>query len=134
MMTENNKKVSVADYTPILTFVISFFIFHLFDWQDATHFTLAVFVSLVTYMIELHFVKDERVVSKKDIKTTSFHAGMLTLLAIVVFGTGVLHWYRLMPITGRMILLLLAVVIYLAVMFYALRILTYIKATSEQKK
>ncbi len=129
-----NKKTSVADYTPVLAFVISFFIFHLFDWQDATHFTLAVFVSLITYMIELHFLKDDKVVSKQNIKTTSFHAGLLTLMAMLVFATGFLHWYRLIPIAARTILLLLVVVIYLAVLFYALRTLTYIKAHSEEKK
>jgi MFS family permease len=133
-MAENINKTSITDYTPILTFVISFFIFHMFDWQDATHFTLAVFVSLATYMVELHFLKDDKVVNKKNIKTTSFHTGILTFFALLVFAAGSLHWYRLIPITGRTILLLLAVVIYLAVLFYAIRTLIYIKAISEEKK
>ena len=91
-MKEESNKATVAEYSPILTFVISFFIFHLFDWQDATHFTLAVFVSLATYMVELHFLKEDHKVSKKDIKTTSFHAGLLSLMALLVFTSGFLHW------------------------------------------
>jgi len=84
-------------------------------------------------MVELHFLKEDHKVSKKDIKTTSFHAGLLSLMALLVFTTGFLHWYRLIPATGRWILLILAVVIYLAVLFYAIRTLNQIKSVSEEK-
>jgi len=133
-MLEKNQKLSAADYSPVLTFVISFFIFQLFDWQDATHFVLATFISLATFMIELHLLKEEKNLTRKSIRQTNFYSGLLTLFFLFVFASGFLHWFRLIPISWRTAILLFLVIAYLVVLFRAIRTLHFVKITSENKK
>ena len=132
-MIDKNKN-SAVDYTPVIGFVISYFLFHLFDWQEATHFVFSTIVSLIIFMIELHFIKEDYELNRKNLKKSSFFAGLLSLVSILVFSTGVLSWYRIMPYAWRMALLLICVVIYIAILFRAINILIIIKLESEKKK
>lgn len=129
-----NKKNSAADYTPIFGFVISYFVFHIFDWQDATYFVFATIVSLIIYMVELRFIKEERELNKKNLKSTSFITGLLSLVTIIIFIIGVLSWNRVIPFSWRMALLLFTEVIYVAILFRAINILIAAKLMSEKKK
>jgi len=132
-MTDKNKKTA-SDFTPIFGFVISYFLLHIFDLEDATYFVFSTIVSLIVYMIELHFIKEEYVLNRKNLKTTNFITGLLSLMVIIVFSIGVLSWYRVIPFSWRMALLLISIVIYIAVLFRAINDLISIKIVSEKKK
>lgn len=132
-MLDNKHKMSAADYSPILTFVISFFIFHFFDWQDATYFVSSVLVSLLTYNYEVYLLKDERELNRSNKKKTGFHSGLLTLMFLLVFAVASLHWYRVISMGWRMGLLLAVVVIYMAILFRAVNMLFYIRLQSPKK-
>lgn len=132
-MIEKSKK-SAGDFTPVIGFAISYFIFHIFDWQEATHFVFSTIISLIIYMIELHLIKEEYELNRKNLKNSNFFAGLLSLMTILVFSIGVISWYRFLPFSWRMALLLVSVVIYIAILFRAINVLTSIKLMSEKKK
>ena len=132
-MLDSKPRMSAADYSPVFTFVISFFIFHFFDWQDATYFVLAVLISLLTYTYEVYLLKEERDVNRQNLKKTGFHTGLLTIQFLVIFGIAFLHWYRIIPMAWRMGLLLFAVVIYMAILFRAVNTLFAIRLHSPKK-
>ena len=132
-MSDKNKK-SAADYTPVIGFVVSYFLFHIFDWQEATHFVFSVIVSLLIYIIELHYIKEEYQLNRKNLKSSNFFAGLLTFLNLIVLIIGIFSWYQIIPYAWRMALLLFSVVIYIAVLFRAINVLIMIKQVSEKKK
>ncbi len=132
-MLDKKSKMSASDYSPILMFLVSFFVFHFFDWQDATYFVFSVLVSLLTYNYEVHLLKEERDLNRHSIKKTNLHLGLLTLMFLIVFGVAFLHWYRVISMAWRMGLLLTVVVIYIAVLFRAINTLFYIKLQSPKK-
>lgn len=126
--------MSAADYSPILAFIISFFVLHIFEWQDATYFTFAALVSLAAFMIEVYLLKEEKLVSKKNSRKFAFYYALLTVLFLAIVASAFLSWYRVISISARTALLLIAVVIYLAVLFRAINVFISIKASSENKK
>jgi hypothetical protein len=132
-MTDKNKN-SAADYTPVIGFVVSYFIFHLFEWQEATHFVFSTMISLAIFMIELRLIKDEYELNRKSIKSSNFFTGLLSLVTAVVFIIGILSWLRSFSYTWRMALLLVSVVIYIAILFRAINFLISVKQISEKKK
>jgi len=132
-MLDNKPRMTAADYSPIFTFVISFFIFHFFDWQDATYFVFSVLVSLLTYNYEVHLLKEERELNRHSKKKTSFHSGLLLVTFLIVVAVAFLHWYRVIPMAWRMGLLLTVVVIYVAILFRAVNTLFYIRLQSPKK-
>lgn len=126
--------MSAANYSPILAFIISFFVLHLFEWQDATYFAAAAFISLATYMIEVFLLKQEKVITSKSSRQFAYYYALLTFFLLGVFAAAFLSWFRVVSISARTALLLLAVVIYLAVLFRAIHVFIAIKTTSENKK
>ena len=128
------KKNSAADYTPIFGFVISYFIFHLFDWQDATYFLFSTLVSLIVFMIELRFIKDDYEVNRKNLKSTGYYTGLLSLVTVFIFIVTILSWSRIISFSLRMALLLFLEVIYIAIIFRAINILISVKSESAKKK
>jgi hypothetical protein len=133
-MSNQEKRMSAANYSPILAFIISFFLLHLFEWQDATYFTLAALVSLATYMIEVFLLKEEKVITKKSSRHFAYYYALLTFFFLGIVATAFLSWFRVISISARTALLLLAVVTYLAVLFRAINVFITIKTTSENKK
>lgn len=132
-MPDINKK-SAADYSPIITFVISYFFLQLFDLHEATNFVLASLVGLVAFMVDVYYLKEEKHLSKENIRLTAFYTGLLTLFFLVVFSTGILNWYKMVSTSWRMGLLLIAIVLYMAVTFRAINVLNEINSKSEKKK
>ena len=130
---EENKK-SAADYTPVFGFVISYFIFHLFEWQDATYFMFSTLVSLIVYMVELRFIKEEYQINRKNIKSTSYYTGLLSLFMLFIFIVTILSWSRMISFSWRMALLIFLEVIYIAILFRAINVLVNVKSVSEKKK
>ncbi|MCB0282874.1 MAG: hypothetical protein KDF60_09870 [Calditrichaeota bacterium] len=126
--------MAAADYSPVLAFVISFFVLHIFEWQDATYFTVAAFISLAAFMIEVFLLKEEKIISKKNSRKFGFYYALLTVLFLTIVAAAFLSWYRVISISARTALLLITVVIYLAVLFRAINVFISIKASSENKK
>ena len=133
-MLEKNSKISAADYSPIITFVLGYFLIHLLDFQEATNFVIAALFSLVAYMVEIHFVKEEYSLSKEGLGKTSYYTGILTFSFLVIFVIGILNWFRLVSASLRMGAILVAMTIYMVIMFRAIHILIDVKLNSKKKK
>ena len=117
---------------PVLTFIGSYFLFHLFDWMEATQFILAVLVSLLTYFMMVADFKAEYK-EKMDLSKLNFFTGLLTILFIMIFLHGFLHWYRMIAFNHRMILLFALLLIYITILFRAIRTLTLLKSMAQNK-
>jgi quinol-cytochrome oxidoreductase complex cytochrome b subunit len=132
-MTEMSNKKSAADYSPVITFVISYFFLQLFDNQEATNFVLASLFALIAFMVDIYYLKEDKYLSKENIRITNFYAGLLTIIFLIIFTAGILSWYRMVSISLRMGILIFSVVIYMAVIFRAIRIVIEINSKSEKK-
>ncbi len=58
-MLEKNSKISASDYSPVIMFVVVYFLIHLLNFQEATNFVVAALFSLIAYTIEVHLIKEE---------------------------------------------------------------------------
>ncbi len=125
--------MKIADYAPILMFLLSFFIVHLFDWRDASYFVISVLVSLLTYNYEVYLLKQEFVLNKENKKKLKFHSGLLMLMFFILFAVAFLDWYRIIAVSWRMGLLYFVVVIYMAILFRVVNTLFYIRKKSSKK-
>lgn len=128
-----NSNKNLMEILPVLTFIGSYFLFHLFDWMEATQFILATMVSLGTYFVMVSDFKVKNKDTDADFKGLNFYVGLLTLLALIIFLHGFLHWYRMVSFTLRMSVLFGLLLAYMVVLFRALRIFNDLKNMIAQK-
>ncbi len=128
------QKKNMLDWLPIWTFVISYFLFHLFDWMEATQFLLASIVSTATYMLMIYDLKTEHKGKKWNYKPLNFFNGLLSMYTVVLFAQSFIHWHRMIGAFARAALLYSLIVIYIAILFRAIRVYIYHKMQLEQIK
>jgi hypothetical protein len=114
---------------PIITFIGSLFIFHLFDWMEATQVLVASIIGGLTIFLMIGECKDEYKdkIRKADLKQINLYVGVLTVLVILLFVNAVIHWSRLIDFTARFGILLLLTLIYLVILIRLIRILSDLK-------
>ena len=56
---EAEQKAKLYDSLPVITFIISYFILHLFDWMEATQLLIAAIVGSLTMFAMISECKDE---------------------------------------------------------------------------
>lgn len=130
MEPDRNKKL--YDMLPVITFVISYFLLHLFDWMEATQFLIAILISNLTYFAMVSEFKEE-VQNRRQLKKLNFFVGLLSLMFLLMVVNGFIHWNRLIHVNYRMALLFLLVLIFLIILFRAIRVLASFKAAAEKK-
>jgi hypothetical protein len=127
-------KKDIGNWLPILTFIISYFLFHLVDWVEATQFLLASIVATATYMLMVYDLKSEHKGKKWNYKPLNYFNGLLTVFTILIFAQSFVHWYRMISAFARTALLYGLIVIYIAILFRAIRVYAYHKMQLEQIK
>ena len=127
---ESNQDHKFIKMAPVLAFVAGYFFFHIFDWIEATHIIWATWVSLVTFLFLAADLKMEHK-GKASFKKLSFYSGLLTLISIIMFLQGFVHWYRWLPKMSRMILLFSILLVFFFVLFSAMRKLLELKLKLE---
>ncbi|MGD9488249.1 MAG: hypothetical protein AB7W47_09525 [Calditrichaceae bacterium] len=132
-MQEQENKQSLYEFIPILTFVISFFIFEIFDWMVATKFILAVMLSLVAFIIMMLELKQEKRIKPIQAGKLHFYTGLLSFIAILIFFSGFLHWYKMISNFSRTGILLGLVLVYFILLFRSMRFLSFYNRTLESK-
>ncbi|MGD9898898.1 MAG: hypothetical protein AB7T22_07185 [Calditrichaceae bacterium] len=132
-MQELENKQSLYEFIPILTFVISFFIFEIFDWMVATKFILAVILSLAAFIIMMLELKQEKKIKPVQTGKLHFYTGLLSFMALLIFLSGFLHWYKMISNFSRMGVLLGLVLIYFILLFRSMRFLAFYNRTLESK-
>jgi len=132
-MLENNSKISTSDYSPVFVFVLVYFLIHLIDFHEATNFVVASLFTLVAYMVEIHFAKEEFIFSKESLSKTNFYTGILTFTFFLIVIIGILNWFRIVSTSIRMGSLIVAMVFYIAQIFKAIHVLVEVKLNSKKK-
>ena len=123
---EPNQRKKLYDMLPVITFIITYFLLHLFDWMEATQFLIAILVSNLTYFAMVSEYKDE-VKDKTKYKKLNYYVGLLSLMFILILVNGIIHWNRLIHINYRMGLLFVLVLVFFIIMFRAIRVLADFK-------
>lgn len=128
---EAEQKAKLYDSLPIISFIISYFILHLFDWMEATQLLIASIIGGFTMFAMISECKDENKdkIRKSDIKNLNFYVGVLSFLIILFLVNGIMHWNRMIDYDYRMGILFFLVLVYLIILFRAVRILSDLKKT-----
>ncbi len=128
------EKKSILEYAPILAFIASYFLFHLFDWMETTQFFWASIIGTITYGLMVADLKMEYKGKKWNYKQLNFFIGLLTVFNIVLFFQNFLHWRRMISSIARMSILYVLLIIFIAILFRAIRVYSYHKSMLENKK
>jgi len=123
---EPNQRKKLYDMLPVITFIITYFFLHLFDWMEATQFLIAILVSNLTYFAMVSEYKEE-VKDKTKHKKLNYYVGLLSLMFILILVNGIIHWNRLIHINYRMGLLFALVLVFFIILFRAIRVLADFK-------
>jgi len=119
---------------PALVFIGSYFIFHLFDWSEATQTIFAVFFSLLTFFFLTADLKTEHKDKKINFQKLNFFTGLLSLLFLIIFFQGFLHWRSMISLGYRMAVQYGLLLIYFIVLFRAMHVFLQLKTMAENKK
>ena len=134
MENENIPRKSVLDWLPILTFIAAYFFFHLFHWMEATNFLLSAIIATATYALLIYDLKTEHKGKRWDYKPLDFFTGLLSAFVVLLFFQSFVHWHRMIGAFARAALLYGLIVIYIAILFRALRVYSWHKMHLEQIK
>ncbi len=131
MSTSNIK--SLQDFSPLIAFVIGFFILNIFGIQAATDFLVAALLATLAFMVEVKILRDDYQIRRENNKRLNFLSGLLSLFVLIIFFNGFLHWNKIIALNYRMFLLLVLVLVFIVALFRAMRVLSEIKQKSLKK-
>lgn len=125
------QKAKLYDSLPVITFIISYFIMHLFDWMEATFVLIAVIIGSLTMFVMISECKDENKgkLRKADLKNLNFYVGVLSFFILLFVINGIVHWNRMIDYDYRMGVLFFLIFVYLIILFRTIRILSDLKKT-----
>jgi hypothetical protein len=126
---EAQQKAKFYEMLPVITFIISYFILHLFDWMEATQLLISAIIGGLTMFAMISEFKDEYKdkLRKVDLKSLNFYVGLLSIFIIILLINGILHWNRMIDYSYRMGLLFILMLIYLIILFRMIRVLSDLK-------
>ena len=128
---DKKQENKVFQMLPVLVFIGSYFIFHLFDWTEATQTILAVFVCLFSFFFLAADLKIEHKDKKIDFSKINFYSGILTLIFLLIFLQGFLHWRGMVSLGYRMLVQYGLLLIYFIFLFRAMNVLMQLKSMAE---
>ena len=117
-----------------MSFIVIFFLMNLFGVDVATTFVISSLLAVLTFMIEVKLLKDDFQIRKENIKRLSFFSGLLSLMVLIIFFQGFLHWRKMIALNYRIALLFLLMLIFIIIMFRAMHVFAEIKEKSTKKK
>ncbi|MHB2150269.1 hypothetical protein ACX8XP_14515 [Calditrichota bacterium LG25] len=128
------EKKSILEYVPVLAFIASYFLLHLFDWMETTQFLLASIIGTLTYGLLVADLKMEHKGKKWNYRQLNFFIGLLTVFNLVLFFQSFLHWRRMVSNIARVSIMYVLLIIFIAILFRAIRVYSYHKTMLESKK
>ena len=126
---EAEQKTKLYDSLPVIMFIVSYFILHLFDWMEATQLFIAAIIGSLTMFAMISECKDENKgkIRKADINNLNFYVGILSFFILLFLANGIVHWNRMIDLNYRMWILFFLVLVYLVFLFRTMRILSDLK-------
>jgi len=125
---------SLQDFSPLLFFVIIFFLLNLFEIGMATTFIFASVAAVLVFMVEIKLLKDDFQILRENNKRLNFFSGLLSLMLLIVFFNGFLHWRKMISLNYRTALLFFLLLVFMVIMFRAMHVFAEIKEKSTKKK
>ena len=132
---EAEQKTKLYDMLPIITFLISLFILHLFDWMEATQLLVASIIGGLTMFVMIGECKEEfkEKIRKADLKQINLYVGILSVIIVMLFINGIIHWNRMIDYAYRMGLMFFLALVYLVILFRMIHILSDLKKSFIKK-
>lgn len=130
---DTHQKEKLFQMIPILAFVGGYFFFHLFDWMEVSQVIGATWVSTLSFLFLAADLKMEHK-GKAQFGKLNFYSGLLTLIAILIFLHGFLHWNRLLSRGYRVGTLITLLVFFFFAIFRGMRYYKEIKSEVEKIK
>ena len=132
-MSQKNKNEEILKtYTPVTIFIIATFILRLYEVSEGTNLIISVFLSMISFMVKSAMLK-EKFGKYEGRKKIAFQSGLLTIIFIVIFLNGFLHWYKIWHIDVRITIYFILMLIYLVLLFRAVHILKATRVELENK-
>ena len=126
---EAEQKAKLYDMLPVITFIVSYFILHLFDLMEATQVLIAAIIGGLTMFAMISECKEENKdkIRKSDFKNINFYVGILSIILMLFLVNGIMHLYRIIDYAYRMGFLFFLILFYLVILFHTIRILSDLK-------
>ena len=131
---DKKQKKKLFEMMPVLVFIGSYFILHLFDWSEATITILAVFCSMVSILFIVTDFKVENKEKKIDFRNLNFLVAALSLIFILIFLQGFLHWRSVISCGYRMTIMYGLLLVYFITIFRIMSVLSHLKAILNGRK
>jgi len=133
-MSQKNKNEEILKtYTPVTIFIIATFFLRLYEVSEGTNLIISVFLSMISFMVKSAMLK-EKFGKYEGRKKIAFQSGLLTIVFVVIFLNGFLHWYKIWHIDVRITIYFILMLIYLILLFRAVHILKATRVELENKK
>ncbi len=132
MINENKNSESLKTYTPVIIFVAATFIFKLYGVTEATNLIISVFLSMISFMVKSAMLK-EKYGDYPERKKITLQSGLLTVVFIIIFFNGFLHWYKIWHINLRWTIFFILLLIYFIILFRSVHVLKTIKVQLEKR-
>ena len=131
---DKKQKKKLFEMMPVLVFIGSYFILHLFDWSEATITILAVFCSMISILFIVTDFKVENKEKKIDFRNLNFLVAALSLIFILIFLQGFLHWRSVISFGYRMTIMYGLLLVYFITIFRIMSVLSHLKAILNGRK
>ena len=135
-MSQKSKNEEIfKTYTPLIIFTIATFFLELFGLPKATNLIVSVFLSMISFMVMTALLKEEYG-NYPQRKKLSLQSGLLTVMFILIFANGFLHWNKIGHINLRWAIFFVLLLIYFILLSRAVHVLKSIRVQleSEDKK
>jgi len=131
---DKKQKKKLFEMMPVLVFIGSYFILHLFNWSEATMTILAVFCSMISLLFIVTDFKVENKEKKIDFQKLNFLIAVLSIVFILIFLQGFLHWRAVISFGWRMTIMYGLLLVYFIITFRVMNVLSHLKAVINGKK
>ena len=100
---------------PLIVFIAVTFLLEIMEVGNASNLVISGFLSFLSLGIISAFVS-QRYKEKVDLKKVQFYNGLLAVMLILSIGNGIIHWYKLLPLTTRTIIFFALLLIFLVIL------------------
>jgi hypothetical protein len=109
----------------LIIFIAATFLLNLMEVSRASNLVVSCFFAFFSLGVVSAMVS-QKYKQNVDLKKVQYHNGILGVLLILSIGNGIIHWYKLLPLTVRTIIFFTLLLIILVVIIHAVRILNTI--------
>ena len=127
--TKKNEEI-FKTYTPVIIFILATFFLEQFGLAKSTNLIISVFLSMISFMVMTALLR-EKYGEYPQRKKLSFQSGLLTVMFVLIFANGFLHWNKIGHINLRWTIFFVLLLIYFVLLSRAVHFLKSIRLQLE---